>query len=144
LTGIIDPGYRIETKRESGRRFAFESNDPRAVKNPMRDRRRLVAVSGGGPIDVTGISGEQRLGDGEDCDEVGGDDLPFGGDVCAIGDLQRAAAGFRLELVLATGRRCDCAVGIGAMFAAAAVSRLSGARMSGLAASAVGFGERTA
>ena len=42
-------------------RFAFESNDPGAVKNAMRDRRRQFVASRGDLIELAGIYGEKRL-----------------------------------------------------------------------------------
>jgi len=63
---LVDRGHRprlqkLKSKRESIRRFAFDSNDPGTVKNAMRHRRRYAVVNCGNPIDLAGIDGEKWL-----------------------------------------------------------------------------------
>ena len=64
----------------------------------MRHRRGQIAEGLVVASDLAGIGGKKWLRWRQQCDKVGSNDLAISGDVGAIGGLEFATAGFRLEL----------------------------------------------
>jgi hypothetical protein len=65
-----ESGYGVEIafreiETRISKRFAFESNDPGAVQNAMRHRRRQIVVGRGDRVDLAGIDGGQRRRGGQ-------------------------------------------------------------------------------